>query len=314
MSPAWSEAEHRWMARAIELARPHRTHPNPRVGCVIADSSGEVVGEGFHRGVGTEHAEQEALRQAGTAARGGIAVVSLEPCSHFGRTPPCAEALVTAGLAKVVAATRDPDRRVRGRGLEILERAGIETSVGLLEHEAIELDPGYHHHRRMGRPYVRVVLTGGLERAYSAVRSDLDALENSIDRMITGPDLTDREGDGRIARNRLVRLGEQGFLYVGVRDEELVALLDGEGLIDAVTVYSKRPTIEGELIRSSEGHRLLAERPVGSCYRVDLGRVSRRRAGLVRRGAEASIPTRYGNFRGDRLRSPSPMAGSTLPS
>ena len=297
MSPAWSEAERRWMTRAIELARPHRTHPNPRVGCVIADASGEVVGEGVHRGVGTEHAEQEALRRAGTAARGGLAVVSLEPCSHFGRTPPCAEALVAAGVAKVVAATRDPDQRVRGRGLEILEGAGIETSVGLLEHEAIELDPGYHHHRRTGRPYVRVVLTGGLDRSDSAVRSDLDALEDSIDRMVTGTDLTTRDGDGRMATNRLVKLVEQGFLSVGVRDEELVALLHGEGLIDAVTIYSKRPTLEGELVPSSGGHRILAQGPVGSCYRIDLGRVSRRRAGLVRRGAEASIPTRYGSFR-----------------
>ena len=296
MSPAWSETE-RWMIRAIELARPHRTHPNPRVGCVIADAAGEVVGEGAHRGVGTDHAEQQALRQAGPAARGGVAVVSLEPCAHFGRTPPCADALVAAGIAKVVTATRDPDRRVGGRGLEILENAGIETSVGLFAHEAIALDPAYHHHRRTGRPYVRAVLTGGLDHSDSAIRSDVHTLEDGIDRMIAATDLTARDGGGGSPTNRLIGLGERGLIYVGVRDEELVARLHGADLIDAVTVYSDHPTLDDDPIWSSGGYHRVASRSVGSRYRIDLDRIGRLQARLVRRGAEASIPTRYGRFR-----------------
>ena len=297
MSLAWSDDERRWMARAIELARSQRTHPNPRVGCLIADADGRVVGEGVHRGVGTDHAEQEALQQAGDAARGGIAVVSLEPCSHFGRTPPCAEVLVVAGVRKVVAATRDPDSRVSGKGLERLERAGIETSVGLLESEAIELDPGYHHHRRTGRPYVRVIRTGGLERSDDAVRSDLEVLESDIDRMLTGTDLATHGGGRELMKNWLVGLGERGHLHVGVLERELIARLIKEGLVDVMTFYSTRPTPEGEHDWSREAYRPLFTRPVGSCYRIDLHPVSGHPAGLIRRGAEARIPTRYGMFR-----------------
>ena len=219
MSQVWSEDERLWMIKAIEMARPQRTHPNPRVGCVIANDRGEVVGTGVHRGVGTEHAEQEALRQAGEAARGGTVVVTLEPCSHYGRTPPCAKALIAAGVARVVMATVDPDPRVSGRGLHILERAGIETSVGLLERKAIDLDPAYHHHRRTGRPYVHAIRTGGLEQIDQAVREDLDAVCAGVDFMVPGADPAMFEEEGRAARDCLVDLGEKGHIYLGVRDE-----------------------------------------------------------------------------------------------
>ena len=297
MSPGWSDDERRWMIRAIEMARSQRTHPNPRVGCVIADDRGRVVGEGVHRGVGTRHAEQEALSQAGNAARGATAIVTLEPCSHFGRTPPCAQMLVAAGVARVVAATYDPDRRVRGRGFEILEEAGVETSVGLLSREAIELDPAYHHHRRTGRPYVRVVSTRGLELVDEAVLSDLGDVEGDLDIVVSHRDLVAPGPGGRAMRDRLARLGEQGFIYVGVRDEGLIPGLSREGMIDVATVYSTTPMLEPDTGWDRGRYRTVDERVVGSCYRIDLEVASSGPDGPVRRGAEARIPTRHGVFR-----------------
>ena len=292
----WSEDERRWMIRAIELARPHRPHPNPRVGCVIVGADGQVAGEGAHRGVGGEHAEQEALRRAGGSAPGGTAVVSLEPCSHYGRTPSCAQMLIAAGVARVVAATPDPDRRVRGRGLEILEEAGIETSVGLMEREAVDLDPGYHHHRLTGRPFVRMVVTNGLDRTDRAVRDDLEALCADFDRMVTALDLTAPGGNGPAGRVRLAELADRGHLYLGVRGEQPAALPRMGRLIDAVTVYSALPAPEYRFMRG-DGYRLLDTRAVGSHYRMDLCSASGPRREGVRRGAEAAIPTRYGRFR-----------------
>ncbi|HUG54995.1 MAG TPA: bifunctional diaminohydroxyphosphoribosylaminopyrimidine deaminase/5-amino-6-(5-phosphoribosylamino)uracil reductase RibD, partial [Vicinamibacteria bacterium] len=127
----------RWMARALDLARRGlgETNPNPVVGCVIV-KGGRVVGEGWHRRAGGPHAEAVALRAAGAAARGAIAYVTLEPCAHLGRTPPCAPDLVRAGLRRVVAAVRDPDPRVDGRGLALLRGAGIEVGQGVLSDEA----------------------------------------------------------------------------------------------------------------------------------------------------------------------------------
>lgn len=142
------------MARAIELAASKRTHPNPRVGALVIAASGEVAGEGYHEGPGTQHAEVMALRQAGEAALGGSVIVTLEPCAHHGRTPPCVDALIAAGVTRVVAATVDPDPRTSGEGLARLRDAGIEVEVGLLESEARQVDPAYFHHRETGMPLV----------------------------------------------------------------------------------------------------------------------------------------------------------------
>ena len=143
------------MRRAIDLAREWlHTHPNPRVGSVVTDSSGEVIGEGWHRGPGTDHAEVVALREAGDAARGGTAYVTLEPCSHHGLTPPCADALIGAGVSTVVIGAGDPDPRVSGQGARRLLEAGIEVIAGVLEEEARGVDPAYFHHRETGMPLV----------------------------------------------------------------------------------------------------------------------------------------------------------------
>jgi diaminohydroxyphosphoribosylaminopyrimidine deaminase/5-amino-6-(5-phosphoribosylamino)uracil reductase len=143
------------LRRALELAERGRGHvePNPLVGCVIV-AGGAVVGEGWHRKFGGPHAEIEALRVAGDKARGATAYVTLEPCSHFGKTPPCAEALVDARVARVVVALRDPFPQVAGEGIRRLQQAGVDVEVGLLEHEARALNAPYFKLLETGRPWV----------------------------------------------------------------------------------------------------------------------------------------------------------------
>ncbi|EXJ16978.1 bifunctional diaminohydroxyphosphoribosylaminopyrimidine deaminase/5-amino-6-(5-phosphoribosylamino)uracil reductase RibD [Imhoffiella purpurea] len=157
-------ADREYMARAIRLARLGRftTDPNPRVGCVLV-RDGRVVGEGWHRRAGGPHAERHALAQAGAEARGATAYVTLEPCSHHGRTPPCADAMVEAGVARVVCAMVDPNPLVAGRGLARLGDAGIETSIGVLEAEARSLNSGFVKRMEHGLPYVRCKMAASLD-------------------------------------------------------------------------------------------------------------------------------------------------------
>ena len=160
----FSAADHAHMTRALELAARglFTTAPNPRVGCVVV-RDGEVVGEGWHRRAGEPHAEVHAVRAAGARARGATVYVSLEPCSHDGRTPPCAEALVAAGVRRVVAAAEDPNPRVSGGGLARLRAAGIETACGLLDQEARELNIGFVSRHTRGRPWLRVKTAASLD-------------------------------------------------------------------------------------------------------------------------------------------------------
>ena len=160
----FSAADHAHMTRALELAARglFTTAPNPRVGCVVV-RDGEVVGEGWHRRAGEPHAEVHAVRAAGARARGATVYVSLEPCSHDGRTPPCAEAVVAAGVRRVVAAAEDPNPRVSGGGLARLRAAGIETACGLLDQEARELNIGFVSRHTRGRPWLRVKTAASLD-------------------------------------------------------------------------------------------------------------------------------------------------------
>jgi len=153
------------MSRALQLARRglYSTHPNPRVGCVIASASGEIFGEGWHVRAGEPHAEVHALRQAGGKASGATAYVSLEPCSHQGRTPPCVDALIAAGVRRVVAAMQDPNPQVVGSGLKRLKAAGIEVDCGLLEREARALNAGFIKRMEQGLPLLRVKLAMSLD-------------------------------------------------------------------------------------------------------------------------------------------------------
>ena len=169
-----------YMARALELARKglYSTHPNPRVGCVIV-RDGQVIGEGWHVRAGEPHAEVHALRQAGELARDATVYVTLEPCSHFGRTPPCAEALVQAGVARVVVAMRDPNPQVAGRGLLRLLDAGIAVHSGVLESEARLLNQGFLKRMEHGLPFVRVKLAMSLDGR--------TAMASGESQWITGP-------------------------------------------------------------------------------------------------------------------------------
>lgn len=176
----FSPADHAFMAQALRLAELglYSTTPNPRVGCVIV-RDGVVVGEGWHRKAGEAHAEVHALRAASEAARGATAYVTLEPCAHHGRTPPCAEALISAGVARVVAAMRDPNPLVAGRGLSLLAGAGIQVECGLQEAEARELNLGFVSRMTRGRPWVRMKTAASLDGK--------TALHNGLSQWITGP-------------------------------------------------------------------------------------------------------------------------------
>ncbi len=156
--------DHAMMARALRLAErgAYTTKPNPMVGCVIAQGD-EVVGEGFHQRAGEPHAEVFALREAGDRAHGATAYITLEPCAHTGRTPPCAQALIDAGIARVVAACSDPFKKVSGKGFEALRAAGISVETGLMETQARALNRGFFSRIERGRPWVRVKLAMSLD-------------------------------------------------------------------------------------------------------------------------------------------------------
>jgi diaminohydroxyphosphoribosylaminopyrimidine deaminase/5-amino-6-(5-phosphoribosylamino)uracil reductase len=176
---SFSAVDHLHMAEALRLARLglYTTTPNPRVGCLIV-KDGEVVGRGWHARAGEPHAEVHALRAAGEQARGATAYVTLEPCNHTGRTGPCSEALIAAGVSRVVAAMQDPNPLVAGQGLARLAAAGIQTQSGLLENEAIELNIGFVSRMTRGRPWLRLKTAASLDGK--------TALNNNASQWITG--------------------------------------------------------------------------------------------------------------------------------
>ena len=193
---SFSAADHAFMARALQLARRglYSTTPNPRVGCVIV-RDGRVIGEGWHEKAGLPHAEAAALAaivgaaplcvpgnplRGQAAAIGATAYVTLEPCSHFGRTPPCADALIEAGVARVVAAMADPNPLVAGQGMARLAAAGIQIATGLLATEANELNIGFVSRMTRGRPWLRLKVAASIDGK--------TALNNGVSQWITGAD------------------------------------------------------------------------------------------------------------------------------
>ncbi|PIT51905.1 riboflavin biosynthesis protein RibD [Snodgrassella alvi] len=176
---SFSELDKKFMQTALELAWQGRfsTSPNPRVGCVITRGE-QIVGEGFHVRAGQAHAEVHALRQAGQLAQDATAYVTLEPCSHTGRTGPCAQALIDAHIKRVVVAMSDPNPLVKGNGLSMLQQAGIQVNCGLYTRQARELNPGFLSRLERHRPYIRLKIAASLDSK--------TALSNGLSKWITG--------------------------------------------------------------------------------------------------------------------------------
>lgn len=176
---SFSELDHHFMRQALALAAKGQftTSPNPNVGAVVV-KDGHVVGEGYHKQAGGPHAEVFALKQAGDQTIGATCYVTLEPCSHYGRTPPCALALIQAGIKRVVVAMLDPNPLVAGKGIQLLQDAGIEVESGLMQAEAAALNPGFLHKMQQQRPFVRLKLAASVDGAI--------ALHNGQSKWITG--------------------------------------------------------------------------------------------------------------------------------
>lgn len=278
----------RHLARALQLAARgrYRTAPNPMVGAVVV-RRGEVVGEGWHRRVGGSHAEVEALAAAGRRARGATLYVTLEPCVHHGRTPPCTEAVIAAGVSRVVACHRDPDPRVGGRGFERLRRAGVEVESGVLAEEAVRLNLRYLVPKLLGRPAVtlkwamsldgkiataegesRWISSAGGRRWGLALREEHDAiLVGSGTALADDPRLTRRLGlaDGAITRvvlDRRLRLPPRAALLA--EDGPVVVYTESSGeavrrLQDRGAAVVRLPRVEPAAVLAD-----LAARGVGS--------------------------------------------------
>ena len=263
--PGFSASDHAHMARALRLAEHGllTTSPNPRVGCVIV-RDGKIVGEGWHRFAGEPHAEVHALAEAGDKARGATAYVTLEPCAHHGRTPPCADALIRAGIRAVASAMQDPNPKVSGRGLEQLRAAGVEVRSGLLEDAARELNIGFVSRMTRSRPWVRLKAAASLDGR--------TALANGSSQWITGPEAR-RDGHRWRARSCAILTG------IGtVRDD------DPQLTVRAIETRRQplRIVIDARLETPPQARILDGGGTLIACAQAD----PRRRAALEARGAE----------------------------
>jgi diaminohydroxyphosphoribosylaminopyrimidine deaminase/5-amino-6-(5-phosphoribosylamino)uracil reductase len=281
-------SDHACMARALELARKglYSTHPNPRVGCVIV-RDGQIVGEGWHARAGEPHAEVHALRQAGDKARGATAYVTLEPCSHHGRTPPCADALIAAGIVRVVAAMQDPNPQVSGTGLLRLMHAGIAVHSGVLEVEARALNAGFIKRMEHGLPFVRVKLAMSLDGRTAmasgesqwitgpAARAAVQRLRARASVVLTGADTVLADDARLTVRPDELGLGAE-LTALAVTRPPLRVLVDGRLRVPlSVPFFQSGPAMVATCAAASardryldDGHELLAV--PGSSGHVDL--------------------------------------------
>jgi diaminohydroxyphosphoribosylaminopyrimidine deaminase/5-amino-6-(5-phosphoribosylamino)uracil reductase len=273
----FSDLDHQYMGRALVLARRglYTTDPNPRVGCVLV-RDGAVVGEGWHVRAGEGHAEVNALRQAGERALGATAYVTLEPCSHHGRTPPCADTLVNAGIARMVCAMVDPNPAVAGRGLERLRSAGVEVHSGLLEAQARALNPGFIKRMEQGRPWVRLKLAMSLDGR--------TAMATGESQWITGP--AARADVQRLrARSSAILTGIDSVLH---DDSSLTVRADELGLdpVQAEQIVQRQPlrVVLDSQLRLPPTAKLLSQ--PGRTLVVTLAQDETRAAALRAAGAE----------------------------
>lgn len=218
------------MARALTLARRalYTSDPNPRVGCVLVKNH-RVVGEGFHLRAGEAHAEVNALHDAGSDAQGATAYVTLEPCSHQGRTGPCARALIEAGIKRVVAAMQDPNPQVAGRGFAMLREAGVDVESGLLEAEARALNPGFISRMSRGRPFVRLKMATSLDGR--------TAMRSGESQWITGP-AARTEVQRLRARSSVIISGVESIIFDNSR---LTVRADQLAMDDAEAIARRQP-------------------------------------------------------------------------
>ncbi|WP_435583625.1 bifunctional diaminohydroxyphosphoribosylaminopyrimidine deaminase/5-amino-6-(5-phosphoribosylamino)uracil reductase RibD [Microbulbifer variabilis] len=282
MSQMAVESAQALMGRAIQLAERglYTTMPNPRVGCVITDANGKVIAEGWHKRAGEPHAEIEALRDAGERTRGAIVYVTLEPCSHSGRTGPCAEALVQAGVARVVYGMEDPNPRVAGSGLQKLRDAGIEVEGPVLEERCRALNPGFIKRMTLGLPLVR---------SKSAMSLDgRTAMASGESKWVSGP--AARADVQRLrARSCAVVTGVETVRFdnpnLNVRaDEMALELLEAE---QAAEVQPLRVIVDSQLRTPAKAFILQGDAPTLVCTteRAD----PERRQRLENAGAEVVV-------------------------
>lgn len=272
MAQGFSAADHDFMARALRLAELglFTTTPNPRVGCVIV-SEGRVVGEGWHLRAGGRHAEIHALQAAGEMARGATAYVTLEPCSHHGRTPPCAEALLAAGVTRVVAAMRDPNPQVAGQGLAMLQQAGVLAECGLMAAEAQEVNIGFVARMTRSRPWLRLKLAASLDGK--------TALRNGASQWLTG---AAARQDGHRWRARACAI----LTGIGtVRHDDPQLNVRG---VDGLTSASRQPlkvVVDSRLDLSLDARVLRAGHVLVAAALADDGKIG----ALTERGAEVVL-------------------------
>ncbi|MDI5934714.1 bifunctional diaminohydroxyphosphoribosylaminopyrimidine deaminase/5-amino-6-(5-phosphoribosylamino)uracil reductase RibD [Halomonas kalidii] len=268
-----------WMARALELARRglYTTDPNPRVGCVLVRNH-RLVGEGFHERAGEPHAEVHALRQAGDAARGATAYVTLEPCSHQGRTGPCAVALIEAGVKAVVVAMADPNPAVAGRGLAMLREAGVDVEVGILEAQARALNPGFIMRMEHGRPFVRLKMAMSLDGR--------TAMRSGESQWITGAPAR-REVQRLRARSSAVLTGVESIIF----DNSRLTVRPAQAELDATELVAGRQPLRvvvDSQLRLPQAAACLRE-PGRTLVATRAGHDPERRERLEEAGAEVAV-------------------------
>lgn len=284
----FTDSDRRFMTHAFELAERgfYSTRPNPRVGCVLV-AGDEVIAEGWTAPAGGLHAEASALRAAGERARGATAYCTLEPCAHFGRTPPCADALIAAGIARVVVATGDPFEKVAGEGFRRLRAAGVEVANGLMEAEARALNVGFHARLERGRPWLRLKLAASLDGR--------TAMANGESRWITG-DAARRDVHRLRARSCAVVTGVGTVL---ADDPQLTArrdMLEGLDPFDLDFLEqspARRVVLDGSLKTPADARVLAGE---GAMLFTEQGGAAAHRAGYGDQTRIESLPAAGGRI------------------